>query len=71
MFSLRVRLRSTCVSGACGGLKRVMDPLGLGLKRVVMLFTAPYGCWKTNPVLLEKQPAALPAEPSLQPPLVY
>lgn len=65
MFNYRHMFVPMHVSaGACGGLKRVLDPLKLELKA---LWVAWHWCWETYSGPLEKKTVLLATEPCLQP----
>jgi hypothetical protein len=60
---LYVCVCSPCVCSACGGQKRGFDPLEPELRGCEQ----PYGCWKSNPSLLQKEHMPVTIEQSLQP----
>ena len=51
MFACIAHICSTCVSGGCGGQKRVSDLLELELQ----VFKPPCGCWELDPGPLQEQ----------------
>ena len=66
MFYLDVCLRMKCLSGACGGQKRVLDPQTGNMDDCKL----PHGCWRLNLSPLEEQPVLLMTISSLQPPKI-
>lgn len=46
VFGLHVWLCTTCVPGVCGGQKRALEPLGLGLEEKVKLHIEKCRSWK-------------------------